>query len=267
MQIKEVSIKTGLSIKTIRFYEERGLIHPKLTEKNGKKFRDYSDTDIADLNMVAVLRKCLFSIDQIKTMVEHPELTPDVFTEYRIAMLTQRELLNLLADKAQALDPDSLEGPEVLARRLSITAEPLPLPTLDMEPHFGKLDEETPEERQEAFLRWQKQYKYRNLRKYGPPVASFLAASLLLLGIGPSPYWFLVCYLALILIWGLVYAIGTSRGYGFRVQYIRNNGLRGFFNDAILSVDKENGNATLLTHQMSGHGNLISTDYKKQDLS
>ena len=157
MQIKDVSKETGLSIKTIRFYEERGLIHPKLEYRNGKNFRDYREEDIRQLQMVAVLRKCLFSIDQIKTMIDHPELTPDVFTEYRIAVLTQKELLNILAQKAEALDPEALDGPETLARRLTITAKPLPLPAMDMDPHFGKFDAETPEKRQVAFLKWQRQ--------------------------------------------------------------------------------------------------------------
>lgn len=263
MQIKEVSNQTGLSVKTIRFYEERGLIYPKLTEKNGKKYRDYGQEDLAQLNMVAILRKCLFSIDQIKTMIDHPELTPDVFTEYRISILSQRELLNRLADKAETLDPEGLGGPETLARRLSITASPLPLPSMDMEPHFGKFDRETPEQRQAAFVKWQKRYRYRNVRKYGP-----MAASVLLVTLGavlvPTEFW-LLGYLALGLIWGVVFAIRTSKGYGFQVQYIRSPGPRGTFNDALLSVDEENGNATLLTHQMSGHGNLVSTSYNKEN--
>lgn len=168
MQIKDVSKQTGLSIKTIRFYEERGLICPKLEYRNGKNFRDYQDADIRQLHMVAVLRKCLFSIDQIKTMIDHPELTPDVFTEYRIAVLTQRDLLKILAEKAETLDPEALDGPEVLARRLTITAAPLPLPTTDMDPHFGRFDPETPEQRQAAYLKWQKRYKHRYLRRYLP---------------------------------------------------------------------------------------------------
>lgn len=263
MQIKEVSTKTGLSLKTIRFYEERGLIHPKLTEKNGKKFRDYGESDLADLQMVATLRKCLFSIEQIKTMVEHPELTPDVFTEYRISVLSQRELLNLLANKAETMDPETLDGPEALARKLSITAAPLPLPALDMEPHFGKFDVETPEQRQAAFLQWQKRYKYRNLRKYGPPAGSILLVMLVLLLVQPAPVGYLIGFSLLALIWGVVYAIRSTRGYGFRVQYIRNNGLRGQWNDGLLSVDEDTGEATLLTQQMSGHSYLVNTDQSK----
>lgn len=262
MQIKDVSKATGLSVKTIRFYEERGLIQPKTEYRNGKNFRDYGETDVQRLNTVAVLRKCLFSLEQIKTMLDHPDRTPDVFTEYRIGVLSQRDLLNLLAEKAETLDSETLDSPETLARRLTITAKPLPLPTIDMEPHFGKFDPETPEQRQAAFLKWQKQYKYAFLRKWGLPLGSLLAVTLLICVFNPKLHLFIIAYVALALFWGIVFAVKTSKGYGFRVQYIRNYSPRGgFWNDGMIAVDEEAGSATLLTQQMSGHGNLIHTDY------
>lgn len=93
------------------------------------------------LQMVAVLRKCLFSIEQIKTMLEHPELTPDIFTEYRNSLLSQRDLLDALAKKAETVEPEELENPEMLARLLSHEAKPLPLPKMDIKPRFRYLDE------------------------------------------------------------------------------------------------------------------------------
>ena len=42
MKIKEVARKTGLTEKTIRYYEHRGLVIPASTELNGRSFRDYS---------------------------------------------------------------------------------------------------------------------------------------------------------------------------------------------------------------------------------
>lgn len=141
MQIKEVSKRTDLTIKTIRFYEARGLITPPRECRNGRYFRNYREEDVNRLQMVAVLRKCLFSIEQIKTMLEHPELTPDVFTEYRNSLLSQRELLDALAKKAETVEPEGLENPEMLARLLSHEAKPLPLPKMDIKPRFRYLDE------------------------------------------------------------------------------------------------------------------------------
>lgn len=39
MKLKEVCEKTGLTQKTIRFYEERGLIAPSHSTKNGRSYR------------------------------------------------------------------------------------------------------------------------------------------------------------------------------------------------------------------------------------
>lgn len=140
MQIKEVSKRTGLTVKTIRFYEARGLIAPLQERRNGRSFRDYREEDVAQLQMVAVLRKCLFSIEQIKTMLEHPELTPDIFTEYREVLLAQRDLLQVLAEKAETVEPESLKDPETLVEKMTAAAEPLPLPKIDVHPRFRYLD-------------------------------------------------------------------------------------------------------------------------------
>ena len=40
MKIKAVSEKTGLTKKTIRFYEKEGLIHPEKTYYNGRAYWD-----------------------------------------------------------------------------------------------------------------------------------------------------------------------------------------------------------------------------------
>ena len=141
MQIKEVSKRTDLSIKTIRFYEERGLITPQKEYRNGRYFRNYREEDIAQLQMVAVLRKCLFSIEQIKTMLEHPELTADIFAEYREELLGKSDYLLCLAEKARTVDMAELHDPETLARQMAKTAEPLPLPKMDIRPRFRYLDE------------------------------------------------------------------------------------------------------------------------------
>ena len=57
MRIKEVSQLTGLSKKTIRFYEEEGLIDPEKTYQNGRAYRTYTQAHIQTLNDVALLRQ------------------------------------------------------------------------------------------------------------------------------------------------------------------------------------------------------------------
>lgn len=42
MTRKEICEATGLSIKTLRLYEEKGLIAPAKTYRNGREYREYT---------------------------------------------------------------------------------------------------------------------------------------------------------------------------------------------------------------------------------
>jgi MerR family copper efflux transcriptional regulator len=50
MQIGEVAERTGLSVHTIRFYEESGLVAPSARSQGG--FRLYTDADVAQLERI-----------------------------------------------------------------------------------------------------------------------------------------------------------------------------------------------------------------------
>ncbi len=68
MTIKEAAAKTGLTEKTIRYYEAQGLIHPAMEEKNGRNFRTYTEKEVRELCNIAVLRKMRFTIEEIRQL-------------------------------------------------------------------------------------------------------------------------------------------------------------------------------------------------------
>ncbi|MGY1822503.1 MerR family transcriptional regulator [Geodermatophilus sp. SYSU D00079] len=76
VQIGQVAERTGLSLRTIRFYEEAGLVVPTSRSEGG--FRLYSDDDVARLEVVKRMKPLGFSLEEM------------------------RELLTLLADLAAA---------------------------------------------------------------------------------------------------------------------------------------------------------------------
>ena len=51
MNIGEASKQSGLPPKTIRYYEDRGLIAPPARAENG--YRDYNDTDVPQATLRA----------------------------------------------------------------------------------------------------------------------------------------------------------------------------------------------------------------------
>lgn len=72
VQIGEAAAQAGLTPRTLRFYEETGLLQPPTRMEGG--FRLYSDEDIQRLQLIKKMRNLLgFSLAQIKEMVEAEE--------------------------------------------------------------------------------------------------------------------------------------------------------------------------------------------------
>lgn len=66
MNISDVSDRTGLPTKTIRYYEEIGLIHPARRD-NG--YRDFSETDCHKLAFLSRSRTLGFSIEDCRALL------------------------------------------------------------------------------------------------------------------------------------------------------------------------------------------------------
>ena len=66
MNIKSVSAATGLPAKTIRYYEDVGLVLPQ-REANG--YRVFSDTDMHKLAFLARARSLGFSLESCRTLL------------------------------------------------------------------------------------------------------------------------------------------------------------------------------------------------------
>ena len=65
MKIKQVEELVGITSKNIRFYEEQGLLQPRLTE-NG--YRDYRSEDVELLKQIKLYRKLGIPVEQIKKL-------------------------------------------------------------------------------------------------------------------------------------------------------------------------------------------------------
>ena len=91
LQIGQVAERTGLSLRTIRFYEENGLVPP--TGRTGGGFRLYGEDAVARLGVIKRMKPLGFSLEEM------------------------RELLTLLADLA------ATPGDPVLADRLRMFHE------------------------------------------------------------------------------------------------------------------------------------------------
>lgn len=67
MNIGEAGRQSGLPAKTIRYYEDIGLLHPARRD-NG--FRDYGDKDVHELRFIARARGLGFSVEECRHLLD-----------------------------------------------------------------------------------------------------------------------------------------------------------------------------------------------------
>jgi DNA-binding transcriptional MerR regulator len=82
LQIGEVAERTSVTQRTLRFYEEKGLLKPPTRMEGG--FRLYSEADIQRVERIKRLKQLLgFRLAEIKEMVEAEEVKLQLKAQYR----------------------------------------------------------------------------------------------------------------------------------------------------------------------------------------
>ena len=82
IQIGQVAERTGLTQRTLRFYEEKGLLKSSTRMEGG--FRLYSEEDIQRIEHIIQLKKNLgFSLADIKEMIEAEEAISALRAQYK----------------------------------------------------------------------------------------------------------------------------------------------------------------------------------------
>jgi len=103
MRMKAVCEATGLTDRTVRYYIEEGLITPDYTESyTGRKTFDFCESDIHQLNDIAVLRKFGFTVAEIRDMLRDPaRIMPalDALRARKQARITEEQALMLALDR------------------------------------------------------------------------------------------------------------------------------------------------------------------------
>lgn len=67
-QIGEVANRIGLSLRTVRYYEELGLVAPSGRTEGG--FRLYTDSDIDRLSLVKQMKPLEFSLEEMRDLLQ-----------------------------------------------------------------------------------------------------------------------------------------------------------------------------------------------------
>ncbi|MBA2284386.1 MAG: MerR family transcriptional regulator [Ktedonobacteraceae bacterium] len=84
LTIEQVATRTGLTKRTLRYYEEVGLLRP--TGRTEGNYRRYSEADIQGLEHIKGLRDLLgFSLSEIRALLEVEEERGQIREAYRQA--------------------------------------------------------------------------------------------------------------------------------------------------------------------------------------
>ena len=78
MNIKEAEKLTGISKRNIRFYEQKGMLHPARNQDND--YRDYSSQDIERLKLIRALRMVDMPLEEIQKVLDGKTSLEDAAT-------------------------------------------------------------------------------------------------------------------------------------------------------------------------------------------
>lgn len=103
MKIKQVCALSGLTARAVRFYCERGLIHPTSYELNGRNYYEYSQEDVRILRRVGTLRRAEFSLEEIGCMMQDEAKVGLIIASHMQKLRERKVRTQQLLDKMQTL--------------------------------------------------------------------------------------------------------------------------------------------------------------------
>ncbi|MBR3642192.1 MAG: MerR family transcriptional regulator [Parasporobacterium sp.] len=110
MTVNEVSKLTGVSIRTLQYYDKIGLLHPaKYTEAG---YRLYDDAALETLQQILLFRELEFPLKDIKEIISSPDFDRNKALEQQIELLKLKkehiENLIVLAKRIRLLEVEKL---------------------------------------------------------------------------------------------------------------------------------------------------------------
>ena len=93
--VKEISDLTGISVRTLHYYDEIGLLKP--TEKSDAGYRLYDDKALETLQQILFFREFDISLKEIKAVLDNPALERNqILQVHRKMLVTKKERMERL---------------------------------------------------------------------------------------------------------------------------------------------------------------------------
>ena len=87
--VKEISEVTGISVRTLHYYDEIGLLKP--TSKSDAGYRLYDDKALETLQQILFFREFDIPLKEIKAVIENPALEKNEILQVQRRMLVSKK--------------------------------------------------------------------------------------------------------------------------------------------------------------------------------
>ena len=95
--VKEISDLTGISVRTLHYYDEIGLLKP--TEKSDAGYRLYDDKALETLQQILFFREFDISLKEIKAVLDNPALERNQILQVQRKMFVMKQLAQIKEEK------------------------------------------------------------------------------------------------------------------------------------------------------------------------
>jgi DNA-binding transcriptional MerR regulator len=114
-KVGELAKQTGLSVRTLHYYDQIGLLVPSRNKGNGHRL--YTGTDIVKLQQIVALKHLGFALGEIKEFLRSTDYSPGRVIEMHIGQLreyikSQQSLCRRLEKIAASLQSQKEVAPE-----------------------------------------------------------------------------------------------------------------------------------------------------------
>lgn len=109
MTVKQVSKLTRVSVRTLHYYDEIGLLPPTVTTEAG--YRLYDDTSLERLQQILLFKELEFSLKDIKKIIDNPDFDRKKALSEQIKLLTiKKEHFENLISYAKRIEEKGVDN-------------------------------------------------------------------------------------------------------------------------------------------------------------
>jgi MerR family transcriptional regulator, thiopeptide resistance regulator len=101
-KVGELAKRTGVSVRTLHYYDEIGLLTPSHHSEAG--YRLYTESDVVRLQQIKSLRSLGWSLDEVRECLKSPNFAPQRVVELHLALVREQiELQERLRDRLEGI--------------------------------------------------------------------------------------------------------------------------------------------------------------------